>query len=621
MIPSNFRSRIIQDDGEDIGPDTIVLKDDNKKSKTTISPKSMNNVYAGNVNLSKVKNMLGTNWTNDNVTTISQWMYIGAYKMKLLEAMIESDQYCIRANAITGIILSTLTGTLSVTALGINDPAHIYTTTTSVLFALFSFAVAIFTGYVKVYQIQERLEECIKLKQDWILFTTSITSELQLPLDVRRDALYLIISNKDAYLGLMKRDINIPTKIVTKVNENMKKSTSTTHNVNATSLPNVVLDIQESVVLAVKDTTLATVQESNQTEIIKDNINEIQIGDWIQFNKDKVATLENVEDRTAIIQNEYKGLVVGSNTFEDTYKIVYNKMNVMSDIEIDKSYICIDSFHKYEPPKFKIGDIVNAYYIEQSRFYKPVNMFRKATIVDININYVYKKESGYTYSIRFHFDILHKCDYISQNRIRPVKADVDIGKAGLYNNTELVLVRYSEFETHGYYKDWTYTTFGSDGKQYEMSSLVPLDKETTKTYKVGDYILYINKDLANEYGKDFEKKDCLCHGVIISINKDEDDIDNPKIHYHILENCVTWVETTLQGDEIIPDKTTTPYTSLFKKEAQVEYCNLNENNIWQHGIVKDIIINKECPGVSYNIQKEDNTIETIANILVRAKSH
>jgi hypothetical protein len=73
-----------------------------------------------------------------------------------------------------------------------------------------SFTIAIFTGTIKIYQVQERLENFIRMKQDWILFSTTIASELQLPVDLRHDAYYIIIKNKNKYLDLLKLDCEVP---------------------------------------------------------------------------------------------------------------------------------------------------------------------------------------------------------------------------------------------------------------------------------------------------------------------------------------------------------------------------------------------------------------------------
>jgi hypothetical protein len=76
----------------------------------------------------------------------------------------------------------------------------------NILFTVMTYIVAINTGRIKVYQIQERLEQFIKLKQEWTYFITTIAVEFQTPVNLRKDALQLILNNKEKYLDLMKRD-------------------------------------------------------------------------------------------------------------------------------------------------------------------------------------------------------------------------------------------------------------------------------------------------------------------------------------------------------------------------------------------------------------------------------
>jgi hypothetical protein len=80
-----------------------------------------------------------------------------------------------------------------------------------------SFIIAIFTGCLKVYSIQERLEEFIRLRQEWTEFSTAIASELQLPIPLRRDALFVIMKRKSKYLDLLKSSPDVPAFCVERV--------------------------------------------------------------------------------------------------------------------------------------------------------------------------------------------------------------------------------------------------------------------------------------------------------------------------------------------------------------------------------------------------------------------
>ena len=139
-------------------------------------------------------NSYGTNWTIENVETIVDWLSIAAFNIEAMELAIKYYQSIIRNNVIIGLILSTASGTISATRLNSN-PSQNSTLMLNALFTVMSFTISIFTGYIKIYQIQERLEMFIKTKQEWIVFSTLLVSELQLPVKLRKDALFLIIKN------------------------------------------------------------------------------------------------------------------------------------------------------------------------------------------------------------------------------------------------------------------------------------------------------------------------------------------------------------------------------------------------------------------------------------------
>ena len=164
------------------------------------------------VDVDKLQKSYGTNWENGNEDTLHEWVSIGSYHIKLLECAIEMHRQHLRANAIFGIVLSTLTGTIS--AAQFNNYLTVYF---SLLLTFFSYIVAISGGYMKVFQIQEQLEEYIKVKQEWIDFSTLIVAELQLPVQLRQDAAFLIWKYKGQYVDLLKMDVTVSRHIRNKV--------------------------------------------------------------------------------------------------------------------------------------------------------------------------------------------------------------------------------------------------------------------------------------------------------------------------------------------------------------------------------------------------------------------
>lgn len=182
----------------------------------------------------------GSNWTKTNVSTLFEWIAIASYNIKCLELGILYYRRIIQKQTIYGLFISTLTGTLSVYQIS-GAPGSQLTTILNGLFTFFSFTIAIFTGFVKVYQIQEQLEHFIKLKQDWTVFSTSIASELQLPVELRRDALFIIMKNKNTYLDLLKVDVEFPSHVPSKVKKEMPFPDNLS--VKVSTLPEIIMDI------------------------------------------------------------------------------------------------------------------------------------------------------------------------------------------------------------------------------------------------------------------------------------------------------------------------------------------------------------------------------------------
>jgi len=150
----------------------------------------------------------GNNWTGNNVSTLLSWLTNANYNIECLELSIQDCSQTIRHNVILGLSLSTGAGTISVANMGITSSSSSSNLQLilNIIFTVMTYIVAINTGRIKVYQIQERLEQFIKLKQEWTYFITTIAVEFQTPVNLRKDALQLILNNKEKYLDLMKRD-------------------------------------------------------------------------------------------------------------------------------------------------------------------------------------------------------------------------------------------------------------------------------------------------------------------------------------------------------------------------------------------------------------------------------
>ena len=143
------------------------------------------------------------NWTGNNISTLLSWLSNANYNIECLDLSIDDCSNTIRHNVVLGLMMSTGAGTISTANMGIQMDTRLKFIL-NIIFTVMTFIIAINTGRIKVYQIQERLEQFIKLKQEWTYFITTIAVEFQTPVTLRKDALQLILNNKEKYLDLMR---------------------------------------------------------------------------------------------------------------------------------------------------------------------------------------------------------------------------------------------------------------------------------------------------------------------------------------------------------------------------------------------------------------------------------
>lgn len=194
----------------------------------------------------------GSNWTLSNMSTLFDWITIAAHNIQILGHASKYYQSVIQTNLVVGLVLSTAAGTISTARFTTTFDTNINMIFNGV-FTFMTFATACVTGYIKIYQIQEKLEECIQLRQDWVTFGSAIASELQLPIELRHDALYVITKNKIKYLDLLKARPDVPDWCVSKAKKELASSAGSV-NLNATNLAHTIMDIakQEMSELAAK---------------------------------------------------------------------------------------------------------------------------------------------------------------------------------------------------------------------------------------------------------------------------------------------------------------------------------------------------------------------------------
>lgn len=148
-------------------------------------------------------------WNNlVTLETFSDWISVAAYKIECLDLAIKIYRWRLQTCILLGLLLSTASGTISVTQFGNYSPNLKFGL--NLVLTITSFAVALLTGIVKTFKLQENLEEYIGLKQNWVTFSAKINNEIYLPKKMRGNAETLIKENKARFLDLLKIDVPIP---------------------------------------------------------------------------------------------------------------------------------------------------------------------------------------------------------------------------------------------------------------------------------------------------------------------------------------------------------------------------------------------------------------------------
>ena len=172
----------------------------------------------GDDELANYKYERGENWTEENIKTLNQWLHVGAININICDESIKYYRRQIRRNTIVNLIFSTIASTTSLsqfnTSIESNESLGLIL---KIFFSIASILIALSTGYLKVYQVQENLEQTIQYQHNLIMFSSRLSSEMQLPVKLRKDALYMIIKMKETYHELLRNQIQVNKKIIEKV--------------------------------------------------------------------------------------------------------------------------------------------------------------------------------------------------------------------------------------------------------------------------------------------------------------------------------------------------------------------------------------------------------------------
>ncbi len=165
-----------------------------------------------------VKFKRGENWNDENIKTLTQWAHIAAMSCDLYNESTIYYRNLMRRNTVFNLIVSSFAGIASLSQFSIDPQTNeILSFILKGFFSLASILVALNSGFLKIYEVQERLEGSIRLQNSWTQFGSRLSSEMQLPVALRKDALYMIIKLKETYHELIKDQIQVNKNILQKV--------------------------------------------------------------------------------------------------------------------------------------------------------------------------------------------------------------------------------------------------------------------------------------------------------------------------------------------------------------------------------------------------------------------
>lgn len=157
----------------------------------------------------------GENWNKQEVQILTEWIHISATFLDILSEACERYRKTLRANTIINLVFSTIASTISVSTFNLSEESNAGTALAlKITFTCMTMILTIAAGYIKVYQIQEKLENSLRLKNEWALFGSKISSEMQLPLMLRTNGIALVNKMKDTYLQLVQSDLGIRKDII-----------------------------------------------------------------------------------------------------------------------------------------------------------------------------------------------------------------------------------------------------------------------------------------------------------------------------------------------------------------------------------------------------------------------
>jgi hypothetical protein len=548
----------------------------------------------------KVKIKFGINWNKNNINTLKTWLIMAMQQIDILDNATQRYKNLIRFNVIWGLILSTASGTIS--ASNINISSLYINFAFSIVFTTLSFFIAIGSGMIKIWQIQENLECYIKLKQDWTIFCIKIIAQLNLRRENRIDATVLINENNNKYLELLKTDIDISKSIKRNSEKELTKY-----------LNNLLSNKNQNNL----DSNINLLSSRDLQTIIKNSIYKLHLEFKFLDNKNELSQFS--EEKIAVILSGYHN-VEPNNTIIEKNTLLKNEKCWCCCCEINCKYSCLpkifygfikmcgsscwkfisDPCHRRPIKKIKIP--IETHIIKY-------NLGEKIKVNYLNTGIWYE---GYICKINYN-DNIYDVDYmdgereydISYKRIRkqyiPLKYNID-DKVEVNYNKNGTWTQGIVFNIN-YQKDISFDIIYSDGnveKEISEEMIRPI-----KNIDTTDEIISIDDILSTENIKSTETKPIETKSIK-NTTENTTSTENTPIKNTSTENTSTENTTTENTSIENTSIENTPIENTPIENTSIENTSI-ENTSIENTSIENTIITENIATLETTVISDNNS--------------
>jgi len=159
-------------------------------------------------------------WNVNNTENIVKWTSTCNLNVLLLNTYLKYLKNILRINTLWSLLISSITSTISVTQFTISDiDQPMLSLGIKIVIFITSIITSLITGYIKVEKIQETIEIVEEHKNNWSSLMFSLLSEMQVPIELRKQAEIIIKEKREEFNNVNSKNMNIPSNIRSEVSQ------------------------------------------------------------------------------------------------------------------------------------------------------------------------------------------------------------------------------------------------------------------------------------------------------------------------------------------------------------------------------------------------------------------